>query len=48
MGQFALTAICGVVVIGHVALVEPLTATPQRLFPLPLKVSDTEQLVGAG
>jgi hypothetical protein len=46
-GQTAVTAICGVVRMGQVALTVLVTGTPQRLLALATKVSDTEQLAGA-
>jgi hypothetical protein len=46
-GQLAVTAIRGVVRIGQVALAESETGTPQELLALAVKVSATEQFVGA-
>ena len=47
VGQFCVTAICGVVRSGQVALTELFTATPQTLAALAASVSATEQLAGA-
>jgi hypothetical protein len=47
VGQTAVTAICGAVRTGQVALTVLLTATPQTLRPVAVEVLVLEQLVGA-
>ena len=47
MGQVWVTSMAGAVRIGQVALTVLVTATPQMLRPVAIKVSATEQLVGA-